>query len=97
MEMDRQTLTVLFGVIIALTLFGSFYLSAPPAADEVRPVYAEGDIRNKLHQEAEKQKKKNKGKKPAPAQSSSRDGGSDDEAAEEPEAEEPTAEEPSID
>lgn len=89
MEMDRQTLMVLFGAIISLTLIGTHYLANPkPAAEGPRPVYAEGDIRHKLQQE--EAKKTRNGKKPAPVQEET----SSDEPSEN---EEPPAEEPSID
>lgn len=89
MEMDRQTLMVLFGAIITLTLIGTTYLAKPkPAAEGPRPVYAEGDIRHKLQQE--EAKKTRNGKKPAPVQEET----SSDEPSEN---EEPPAEEPSID
>jgi hypothetical protein len=86
MEMDRQTLMVLFGAIIAMTLFGSFYLAAPEKRREARPVYAEDDIRSKIQKE--EAKKKAVKAPPAPMTSKSRAEVSEDE---EP-IEEPTLE-----
>lgn len=92
MEMDRQTLMVLFGAIITLTLIGTHYLAKPkPAAEGPRPVYAEGDIRHKLQTEEAKQN--SKAKKRPPAQESTSSTSSDEPS----ENEEPPAEEPSID
>jgi hypothetical protein len=93
MEMDRQTIIVLFGVIIAMTLFGTMYLGSPSRDDVARPTYAQEDIRSKIHQEEVKKKKVKKSA--APRVESSNDNSSDDDA-EEPPAEEPSAEEPSI-
>jgi hypothetical protein len=61
MEMDRQTIFVLFAAIIGLTLFGSIYLSGKPARSTERPAYSQNDIRYKFQQK----ELKNKNKKPA--------------------------------
>jgi hypothetical protein len=96
MEMDRQTMIVVFGAIIALTLIGTTYLAAP-ARDVARPVYAEEDVRHKLQQDEAKKKRKGKKSASARTESSSSSGGdTSDSDAEEPPAEEPEAEEPSI-
>lgn len=93
MEMDRQTLIVLFGAILALTLFGTMYLGSPSRGDVARPTYAQEDIRYKLQKDEAKKKKV---KKSTSHVESSSDDSSNDESAEEPPAEEPSAEEPSI-
>jgi hypothetical protein len=92
MEMDRQTLFVIFGAIVALTLIGAGYL-ATPSRDTTRPVYAEEDIRHKVQQT--EAKKNRRSSRPAPVEDDS-SSDSYDADAEEPPAEEPTAEEPSI-
>jgi hypothetical protein len=61
MEMDRQTIIVLFSAILGLTLFGGMYLSAP-AKHPDRPMYAQEDIRAKFQKEALKEKKTKKKK-----------------------------------
>jgi hypothetical protein len=79
MEMDRQTILVLFGAILALTLFGGSYLSSPAGHHE-RATFKQEDIRYKYQQEAAKEKKTKK-KKPAiePIISSSDSGDSNEE------------------
>ena len=92
MEMDRQTIMVLFGAIVAMTLFGTMYLGSPSRGEVARPIYAQDDIRNKIQKDETKKKKV---KKSTSRVESSNDN-SADESAEEPPAEEPEAEEPSI-
>lgn len=104
MEMDRQTIMVLCGAIVGLTLFGGLYLSSPKHRDHTRPAYAEDDIRLKFQKEDLK-KPKTKKTKPAaePIISSSESSGggeisSDDESAEEPSVtDHEPQEEPSLD
>ena len=93
MEMDRQTLTVLFGAIIVLTLIGtSFFAPATKAQHEAdRPAYAADDIRYKYQKEASKASRK--GMKSVPVEEDSSSGGDSetDESAEAAPAEEPEA------
>ena len=60
MELDRQTLLVICGAIIGLTLFGGVYLSPAAQQQQARHNYAAEDIRYKFQQEEAKQKKKKK-------------------------------------
>jgi hypothetical protein len=58
MEMDRQTIMVLFAAIVGLTLFGAMYLAPSKQQAGQRPVYAEDDIRYKIQLEEDKAAKK---------------------------------------
>lgn len=72
MEMDRQTIMVLFAAIIGLTLFGTAYLAPSKHEVETRPAYAADDIRHKFQTEdAKKAKKQNKAVAAKPIHSSS--------------------------
>lgn len=57
MEMDRQTIMVLFAAIIGLTLFGTAYLAPSKHETSPRPQYAADDIRHKYQVEDAKKKK----------------------------------------
>ncbi len=108
MEMDRQTIIVVCGAIVGLTLFGGIFLSSPKTrGDHARPIYAQDDVRYKLQQE-ELKKPKTKKQKPAaePIISSSESSGggevssdeSNDESSEEPSiTDHEPQEEPSLD
>ena len=79
MEMDRQTIMVLFGAILALTLFGGTYLSTPVRHHE-RAAFKTDDVRYKYRQEAAKEKKPKKNKRAVePIISSDGDGGDSNE------------------
>lgn len=98
MEMDRQTILVLFGGILGLALFGGVYLSSPAHVQQERPTYSPDDIRYKFQQEALKEAKakaKNKRKGPAPIISEEEDDSGSEESNEEPSNDEPQ-EEPAL-
>lgn len=109
MEMDRQTIIVVCGAIVGLTLFGGIFLSSPKTrGDHARPIYAQDDVRYKLQQEELKKPKTKKQKPPAaePIISSSESSGggeissdeSNDESSEEPSiTDHEPQEEPSLD
>lgn len=104
MEMDRQTILVIFGAIVGLTLFGGVYLSSSQSRDHTRPAYAQEDIRYKFQKEDEKKPKTKKPKaavQPTISSSeSSRSGGGeispDDGENEEPSLGDDSQEEPPI-
>lgn len=103
MEMDRQTILVIFGAIVGLTLFGGVYLSSSQSRDHTRPTYAQEDIRYKFQKEDEKKPKTKKPKTAAQptisSSESSRGGGEisiDDGENEEPSLGDDSQEEPPI-
>lgn len=99
MEMDRQTIMVLFAAIIGLTLFGTMYLAPSKHEVQARPAYAVEDIRHKFQaEEAKNARKKTKVVATTPTMSSSSSSSSSEnsENEEPPLDEEEAQEEPPI-
>ena len=64
--MDNQNILVIGAAIVAIFVFGGFFLSGPAHRDAKRPTYAVEDIRYKYQQEDLKKKKKKKTVERAP-------------------------------
>jgi hypothetical protein len=91
MEMDRQTILVIVGAIIGLTLFGGVYLSSPQSSDHTRPAYTQEDIRYKFQKEdANKPKTKKPKTAVQPTISSSESSGGGEISTDDGENEEPS-------